>query len=546
MKKNNIIEKLKTYRKDIIYASKLTKTERKKARIILTVILSNLMAAADIGIILIFTSIITDSFQSDNALSFLVQIFLDFKFLIPLLILFRFLILFAQTYNMKSLEMSIERNLKVYLLNEVFERGNFSIADAYFYTNQLAGHVTFFYGALTSLLNVSIQIIGFTTYLIISDSTTLLYFAIGIAVLFYPLKYVLSLSRKLTDISYWKNLEFSYDIQKIVENMFLIKILNKQKEELQSFKENVAVINNLQLKTTVIGQIIGYLPTFVTMFVLAILVNSARIVSALSFDFIAVMLRLFQSIGGLANAIGGLVNSHVHMGHFTNFDQNKLKDNRANYIFNEDKNAENIITADGISFKYFNSDIFIFEDINFEIKKGEHTIITGPNGSGKSTLLGMVAGVLYPVEGKLTTKTQKFGYIGATPLIFSNTLRYNLLYGTNVKVDDTKILNILKELDTFKEESSYDLDKEITNKTLSSGQMQKVAFTRALISDIDVLLLDESTANLDDLSKDKIFKILANRNITIFNSTHDPSSFIDVDNHFKIDVVDEKRYLRTN
>ncbi len=546
MKKNNIIEKLKTYRKDIIYASKLTKTERKKARIILTVILSNLMAAADIGIILIFTSIITDSFQSDNALSFLVQIFLDFKFLIPLLILFRFLILFAQTYNMKSLEMSIERNLKVYLLNEVFERGNFSIADAYFYTNQLAGHVTFFYGALTSLLNVSIQIIGFTTYLVISDSTTLFYFATGIAVLFYPLKYVLSLSRKLTDISYWKNLEFSYDIQKIVENMFLIKILNKQKEELQSFKENVAVINNLQLKTTVIGQIIGYLPTFVTMFVLAILVNSARIVSALSFDFIAVMLRLFQSIGGLATAIGGLVNSHVHMGHFTDFDQNKLKDNRANYIFNEDKDAENIITADGISFKYFNSDIFIFEDINFEIKKGEHTIITGPNGSGKSTLLGMVAGVLYPVEGKLTTKTQKFGYIGATPLIFSNTLRYNLLYGTNVKVDDTKILNILKELDTFKEESSYDLDKAITNKTLSSGQMQKVAFTRALISDIDVLLLDESTANLDDLSKDKIFKILANRNITIFNSTHDPSSFIDVDNHFKIDVVDEKRYLRTN
>tara|TARA_X000000368_G_scaffold215492_1_gene170170 strand:- start:15902 stop:17542 length:1641 start_codon:yes stop_codon:yes gene_type:complete len=546
MKNNNIIEKLRIYKKDIIYASKLTKTEKKKVRIILTVILSNLMAAADIGIILIFTSIITDSFQSDNALSFLVQIFLDYKFLIPLLILFRFLILFAQTYNMKSLEMSIERNLKVYLLSEVFERGNFSIADAYFYTNQLAGHVTFFYGALTNLLNVSIQIIGFTTYLVISDSKTLLYFAVGIVVLFYPLKYVLSLSRKLTDISYWKNLEFSYDIQKIVENMFLIKILNKQNQELQSFKENVAVINSLQLKTTVIGQIIGYLPTFVTMFVLAILVNSARIVSALTFDFIAVMLRLFQSIGGLANAVGGLVNSHVHMGHFTTFDQNKLKDNRANYIFNEDRESENIITADKISFKYFNSDIFIFEDVSFQIKKGEHTIITGPNGSGKSTLLGMVAGVLYPVEGKLTTKTNKFGYIGATPLIFSNTLRYNLLYGTSIEVDDKTILKVLKELDTFKEESSYDLDKEITNKTLSSGQMQKVAFTRALISDIDVLLLDESTANLDDASKDKIFNILANRNITIFNSTHDPSSFIDVDNHFKIDVVDEKRFLSTD
>ncbi len=547
MKKNtNIIEKLKIYKNDIIYASKLTKTEKKKVRILLTVILSNLMAAADIGIILIFTSVITGSFQSDNALSFLVQIFLDNKFLIPLLILFRFLILFAQTYNMKSLEMSIERNLKVYLLKEVFERGNFSIADAYFYTNQLAGHVTFFYGALASLLNVSIQIVGFTTYLIISDSKTLLYFSAGILVLFYPLKYVLTLSRKLTDVSYWKNLEFSYDIQKIVENMFLIKILNKQKQELQSFKENVAVINSLQLKTTVIGQIIGYLPTFVTMFVLAILVNSARIISALTFDFIAVMLRLFQSIGGLANAVGGLVNSHVHMGHFTDFDQNKLKDNRANYIFSEDKESNNIISANEISFKYFNSDIYIFKDVSFEIKKGEHTIITGPNGSGKSTLLGMVAGVLYPVQGKLTTKTDKFGYIGATPLIFSNTLRYNLLYGTNIEVDDKTMLKVLRELDTFKEESSYDLDKEITNKTLSSGQMQKVAFTRALISDIDVLLLDESTANLDDVSKDKIFNILAKKNITIFNSTHDPSSFIDVDNHFKIDVVDEKRFLSTD
>lgn len=158
----------------------------------------------------------------------------------------------------------------------------------------------------------------------------------------------------------------------------------------------------------------------------------------------------------------------------------------------------------------------------------------------------MVAGVLYPVKGEIRSKTDKFGYIGATPLIFSNTLRYNLLYGTSLQVDDEKMLNVLKELDTFKEESNYDLDKEITNKTLSSGQMQKVAFTRALISDIDVLLLDESTANLDDVSKDKIFNILAKKKVTIFNSTHDPSSFIDVDNHFKIDVVDEKRFLTTN
>ena len=59
-------------------------------------------------------------------------------------------------------------------------------------------------------------------------------------------------------------------------------------------------------------------------------------------------------------------------------------------------------------------------------------------------------------------------------------------------------------------------------------------------------LLDESTANLDDDSKDKIFSILSDKNITIINSTHDPDSFVNIDNHLKIDIVDEERILKFN
>jgi len=536
---------MKSYIEDIVYVSKMTKVEKKKLRIFITVILSNLTAATDIGIILIFTSIISNSFKSENILSFLIDIFLNYKFLIPLLILFRFLILFAQTYNMKGLEMSIERNLKVYLLSEVFERGNFSIADAYFYTNQLAGHVTFFYGALTGILNVSIQIVGFTIYLIIADAQMLFYFLAGIVLLFYPLKKILVYSRELTDKSYWKNQEFSYDIQKIIENMFLIKILNKQNQELSNFKRTATIINNLQLQTTVIGQVIGYLPTFVTLFVLGILVNSPAIVALITFDFIAVMLRLFQSIGSFTSSLTGLVNSQVHLRHFNNFDKNKLKDNRENYIV-KSKESENIISINNMSFKYFNSETLIFNNTSIKIRKGEHTIITGPNGSGKSTLLGLIAGVLYPTNGNIEISTRNLGYIGATPLIFTESLKYNLLYGTDKNIDDKKLLEKLKDFEVFKEESGYDLERTITNKTLSSGQMQKVAFIRALISDVEILLLDESTANLDDDSKDKIFSILSDKNITIINSTHDPDSFVNIDNHLKIDIVDEERILKFN
>ena len=75
--------------------------------------------------------------------------------------------------------------------------------------------------------------------------------------------------------------------------------------------------------------------------------------------------------------------------------------------------------------------------------------------------------------------------------------------------------------------------------------MQKVAFIRALISDVEILLLDESTANLDDKSRDLIFNILQNKEITIINSTHDDSDqFKKIDHHINIDIVGEERIIQ--
>ena len=101
----------------------------------------------------------------------------------------------------------------------------------------------------------------------------------------------------------------------------------------------------------------------------------------------------------------------------------------------------------------------------------------------------------------------------------------------------------LRLLDTFKEDKSYDLNLHITNKSLSSGQMQKIAFVRALMSDIDILLLDESTSNLDENSTEKIFQLLSNKKITIINSTHDPDKFTNSDGRIEIKISDETRRL---
>ena len=104
------------------------------------------------------------------------------------------------------------------------------------------------------------------------------------------------------------------------------------------------------------------------------------------------------------------------------------------------------------------------------------------------------------------------------------------------------MLEKLYEFDVFKEKENYELDREISNRSLSSGQMQKIAFIRALLSSPRILLLDESTANLDDKSKDLIFDILDKQTLTIINSTHDPHSF-NADYRIIINLENQLRHL---
>jgi len=537
-----MIKKLKIMYRDVLYISKITDTRNKKIRILLTVVLSNFVAAVDIGLILIFSAVITNEFQSDNMLSFIVDIFLKYRFLIPFLVVARFVFVYIQSINLKMLELEIGRKLKKRLLEEVFSKSNYSISDAYFYVNELTGHVTFFYQHLTGFINSIIQVAIYSYYLIDSDSTTLIYFLGGIVVLYFPLQSIIVKSRKYTDKAYWVSLNVSEEIAKVVENMYLIKILKKDKEEIRNFESILEERDRYGIRTVIWGSLSGYLPTFLTMFVLAILISFSNVVKTLTIDFIGVTLRLFQQLGAISMSVNNLLNSQIHIKHFNDIDRNRVIDNKENYEILESEKVDFSVNFENITFKYFNSETPIFENLTFKIPLNEHTLITGPNGSGKSTLLGLLSGVLIPENGKIFVSTKKLGYIGATPFIFKDTLRKNLLYGNELKIDDDLLINKLQEFDIFKEEEDYNLDREVSNKSLSSGQMQKVAFIRALLSEPKILLLDESTANLDEKSKDLIFNILDKEKLTIINSTHDPSSF-NAENRLIINLDEKNRFL---
>ena len=261
----------------------------------------------------------------------------------------------------------------------------------------------------------------------------------------------------------------------------------------------------------------------------------------LTLDFIGVTLKLFGSISGLTGSFSNIINSHVHMVKFKELEFNKVDKFKFNFLI---KN-QNSIKFENTGFKYQNNDEQIFSGLNLEIPKGKHTLLTGENGSGKSTMLGLVAGVFYPTEGKVISFSNRYGYVSAYPFIFRDTLFNNLVYGIeDLNISKETLTNNLKLFNTFKEESNYDLSRIISNKSLSSGQMQKIAFIRSLLSNPDIMLLDESTSNLDVETKKLIFDLLQKQNVTILNSTHDAENFGFSDHHIEIRIENEKRVVK--
>ncbi len=80
--------------------------------------------------------------------------------------------MFIDRMNMEILSLQVNENLRFYLLNEMYDKGNYSNADAYYYLNTVSQHVSSFYKALSGFLNNLLQIIGYSIFLIYSDAKT--------------------------------------------------------------------------------------------------------------------------------------------------------------------------------------------------------------------------------------------------------------------------------------------------------------------------------------------------------------------------------------
>ncbi|HBS06016.1 MAG TPA: ABC transporter ATP-binding protein [Leptospiraceae bacterium] len=172
------------------------------------------------------------------------------------------------------------------------------------------------------------------------------------------------------------------------------------------------------------------------------------------------------------------------------------------------------------------------DDISFEIKPGEIYSLLGPNGAGKSTTIKMIAGLVLPTSGtiQIAGKTgsspsyQKLSAIleGTRNVYWRLTPLENLHYFANLRgVPSSRVKERAPRL---LEELNIDAKKKNQSQHLSRGMLQKLALAAALITDPEVLLLDEPTLGLDVESgrriKDMILRMARDEGRTILLTTH--------------------------
>ena len=143
--------------REISYVSSITKVNKKKIRILLSAVLANLTVLLDILIILIFSSFFSE-LEYDNMF---ILYFLENTYLLPVLVLLRFASIYLEKMNIYDLQLKISENLKSHLLDEIYKKGNISIADSNFYISSLTNHVSYFYSALSTSISSIFQLISY-------------------------------------------------------------------------------------------------------------------------------------------------------------------------------------------------------------------------------------------------------------------------------------------------------------------------------------------------------------------------------------------------
>ena len=223
-----------------------------------------------------------------------------------------------------------------------------------------------------------------------------------------------------------------------------------------------------------------------------------------------------------------------------------LKDDEALETGKKLKNVSGDVEFVDVTYGY--SEKKVIEDLSFKIKANSSVALVGESGSGKSTILKLIMGLVKYEDGKilvdqkelkeinLTSFYDNVTYIAQEAPIFDGTLRENLIF--DKVVPDEEIERVLKLvcLEKFYEGLENGLDTELGEKgiKMSGGERQRVALARLFFDDSKIIILDEATSAMDNITEKEVMKNVVSKlkDKTLIIIAHRLETIKDVDQIF--------------
>jgi ABC-2 type transport system ATP-binding protein len=206
-------------------------------------------------------------------------------------------------------------------------------------------------------------------------------------------------------------------------------------------------------------------------------------------------------------------------------------------------------------------EITALQNVSIQIKSGELFALIGPNGAGKTTLIKILCTLVLPTSGKAFVSgfdvakhgnriRQKIGYVVSDERSFYWRLtgRQNLIFFATLnnlsgKSADERIGRLLEFMDM-----SRDADRKF--KSYSTGMKQKLAIARGLLTDPEIIFMDEPTRSLDPVTAHNLRKLIKEKLIdlekkTVIYATHNLKEVEDLSDRMAIIDQGEIKYLGT-
>ena len=193
---------------------------------------------------------------------------------------------------------------------------------------------------------------------------------------------------------------------------------------------------------------------------------------------------------------------------------------------NDTRDIEPVLTEkielefDNVCYKYPGTDEMALINLSFKIKAGENIVLVGQNGAGKSTIIRLLLGLDYPTSGKILVNGRHLedfqeNMDKGISVLFQDFFTYELSVLDNITVSQPKTVNDLNklkesiqfsELEKTIEELPQGLDTLLTDaSSMSGGQWQRLALSRAKYRDCSMMILDEPVAALDAIYEAKLY-----------------------------------------